>query len=105
MIIKTEISQIQTYTEDESGLGGGFAHKVYVPENENEVAEVLKECTASKTPVTVSGGGTGVTASGSAGRRSAPQVRRGVRYAEGGEVNGGQAQGLRYRDAAKDQRR
>ena len=32
-----------------------------MPENEEELAGILRECSASKTPLTVSGGGTGVT--------------------------------------------
>jgi D-lactate dehydrogenase (cytochrome) len=61
MIIKTELSQIQSYLSDESGLSGGYAQKVYVPENEKELSCLLKECSENRTPVTISGGATGVT--------------------------------------------
>ena len=61
MIIKSDPELIISYTGDESGLRGGFADKVFVPENEKEIREILKSCSADKVPVTVSGGGTGVT--------------------------------------------
>lgn len=52
---------MQSYLEDQSGLLGGHAHKVYLAENECEVAEFLMEMSKTKTPVTIAGSGTGVT--------------------------------------------
>ena len=61
MIIKTEKDTVQSYFEDQSGLLGGHAHKVYIAENEHEIALFLEEMSKTGTPVTISGSGTGVT--------------------------------------------
>lgn len=60
MLIKTDPQTIQSYFEDSSGLLGGHADSVIIPENENEISEFLKEASSKKIPVTISGGGTGV---------------------------------------------
>ncbi len=60
MLIKKEQSTIRGYFEDASNLTGGNAECVYIPESEGEVAEIVRECSASKKPLTVSAGGTGV---------------------------------------------
>lgn len=60
MIIKTDQSAIKSYLEDASGLTGAHAEKVYLPENYNEVQEILREANSKKTPITISGGRTGV---------------------------------------------
>ena len=49
------------YLEDASGLKGGFAERVIVPADEAGVIAALREASASGTPVTVAGAGTGVT--------------------------------------------
>lgn len=59
MIIKKLREEIIGYLEDPSNLQGGSAEILYIPETEDEVTRVLEECAASKTPLTVSGGGTG----------------------------------------------
>jgi D-lactate dehydrogenase (cytochrome) len=61
MLIKKDKSIIQSYFEDQSGLTGGSAESVYIPENEKEISDLLKEASSKKTPITVSGAGTGVT--------------------------------------------
>lgn len=61
MIIKTDSDIIKGYFEDYSGLLGGYADKVILPENEKEAMDILIEANAKKIPVTISGGGTGVT--------------------------------------------
>jgi D-lactate dehydrogenase (cytochrome) len=61
MIIKKEQDQIRPYLEDASGLNGAHTDKVYLPENYQEVSQILKEASTKKTPITISGGGTGVT--------------------------------------------
>ena len=48
------------YLADSSGFRGS-AERICVPESEAELAEVLREATASRTPVTISGAGTGLT--------------------------------------------
>ena len=61
MIIKADKEIIKSYFEDESGLRGGYADKVMFPENEKDALNILKEASHKKTPLTISGGGTGVT--------------------------------------------
>jgi FAD/FMN-containing dehydrogenase len=48
------------YLEDASGYRG-TAERLFLPESDEEVSRILEEASASKTPVTVSGAGTGVT--------------------------------------------
>lgn len=60
MIIKTDQASIQSFLEDASGLTGAHTEKVYLPENYNEVQEILQEANSKKTSVTISGGRTGV---------------------------------------------
>ncbi|MBN1621865.1 MAG: FAD-binding oxidoreductase [Endomicrobiales bacterium] len=61
MLIKKDKDIIQSYFEDHSGLLGGFADKVYIPDNEKEIIEYIKTASSQKKPVTISGAGTGVT--------------------------------------------
>jgi FAD/FMN-containing dehydrogenase len=48
------------YLSDASGLRGTAA-EILIPENEASLAQILRDATASNTPVTISGSGTGVT--------------------------------------------
>ena len=48
------------YLSDASGMRGS-ASDVLTPENEAALSEILRNATASLTPVTISGSGTGVT--------------------------------------------
>ncbi|MFH1644861.1 MAG: FAD-binding oxidoreductase [Candidatus Omnitrophota bacterium] len=61
MIIKKESDIIASYLEDYSNLSGGFCDSVAIPENENDVIELLKSASKSSSPVTITGAGTGVT--------------------------------------------
>lgn len=61
MLKKTDPDIIKGYLEDSSNLSGGFAEGVYVPENESEISEAIRECNAKVTPLTVSAGQTGTT--------------------------------------------
>lgn len=61
MIIKRDPDIIKAYFEDYSGLLGGHADKVILPENEKEARDMLLEAAYKNIPVTISGGGTGVT--------------------------------------------
>jgi D-lactate dehydrogenase (cytochrome) len=63
MLIKTDIDTTRSYFEDSSNIKGGHADKVLIPENEREISEILKKANRDSTPVTISGGGTGTTAS------------------------------------------
>src|SRR5919202_3044925 len=60
MLIKSQPGELRSYTTDASNLAGGHAARVVFPETTEEVAEVLREATATRTPVTVAGAGTGV---------------------------------------------
>ncbi len=48
------------YLTDASGYRGA-ADRLFLPESEAEVAQILREASISKTPVTIAGAGTGVT--------------------------------------------
>jgi len=63
LITKSDPATIKSYLEDSSNLCGGHADKVIIPENAAELSSILAECTAKKTPVTISGGGTTTTGS------------------------------------------
>ncbi len=60
MIRKTDPQAIAPYLKDASNFTGGHADEVLIPETSGELAEFLK---SNDRPVTVSGAGTGVTAS------------------------------------------
>ena len=62
MLTKDQADQIQDYLSDASYLTGGHATRVVFPESAAEVAEVLRQATETRTPVTVSGAGTGTVA-------------------------------------------
>ena len=59
MLTKTDPDDIQPFLSDASYLSAGAADKIIFPESSEEVAEILKDATSSRTPVTVSGAGTG----------------------------------------------
>lgn len=61
MIIKRDLDIIKSYFEDESGLLGGAADEVIYPENEKDAVSIMQDASSKKTPLTISGGGTGVT--------------------------------------------
>ena len=63
MLIKRDIDTIRAYFEDSSNLKGGNADAVYMPESLQELSGILKEACGSKSPVTISGGGTATTGS------------------------------------------
>ena len=59
VLIKTDQEQIENYLHDTSRMRGGNASSVIFPENPEEISEILKQATKEKTPVTISGAGTG----------------------------------------------
>ncbi len=59
MQVKTQLDDLQNYLTDASNMQGGHAAKLFIPESEDEIAEILKEADKSKTPVTISGARTG----------------------------------------------
>jgi D-lactate dehydrogenase (cytochrome) len=60
MIVKNDPEQFQDYLSDASNFKG-YAESLYIPENEHEVAELLKYFNDQKIRVTVTGNGTGLT--------------------------------------------
>ena len=60
MILKTSPDEIQNYLTDASNFKGS-CEAVYIPESIEEIAQLLKEADENKTPVTISGNGTGLT--------------------------------------------
>lgn len=62
MLTKSQPDEIQDYLSDASYVQGGNAERVLFPETAAEVAEILAEATRTKTPITVSGAGTGTVA-------------------------------------------
>lgn len=59
MLTKTNPDEIQSFLSDASHMLEGRAEQVVFPESAEEVAEILSVATRDKTPVTVSGAGTG----------------------------------------------
>src|SRR5712691_10262435 len=59
MLVKTDPDEIQSYLSDSSYMQSGHAERVVFPETVDEVAEILRTATQDKTPVTISGAGTG----------------------------------------------
>lgn len=60
MIVKTDISEIESYLVDASNYKGD-CEKVYFPETIDEVKEIIVEANENKVKVTVAGNGTGLT--------------------------------------------
>lgn len=58
--MKTISDEIQAFLSDSSNLEGGYAARVALPESADEVAEILRAASAERTPVTISGAGTGI---------------------------------------------
>lgn len=59
MIIKTSPDEIQSFLVDASNVKG-FCEAVYFPETTDDVQNILQQANKSKTPVTISGNGTGL---------------------------------------------
>ena len=59
MLTKTALDEIQNFFVDASNLPGGAANNVFFPENARQISEILRDATAMKTPITISGAGTG----------------------------------------------
>ena len=62
MFSKSDPDQIQSFLTDASYLQGGSASSIHFPETPEEVAEILAKASRERTPVTVSGAGTGTVA-------------------------------------------
>jgi D-lactate dehydrogenase (cytochrome) len=62
MLTKSQPDEIQSFLADSSHVGGGFAERVVFPETVADIAGVLDAASRARTPVTVSGAGTGTVA-------------------------------------------
>lgn len=62
MIVKSNPEEFESYLSDASNYKG-IAEKVFIPETETEIIELLKQFNQDKIRVTVSGNGTGLTGS------------------------------------------
>jgi D-lactate dehydrogenase (cytochrome) len=60
MIIKENADEIENYLSDASNYKG-YCDKVFIPENDEEIASIIKECNKNHTRVTITGNGTGLT--------------------------------------------
>jgi D-lactate dehydrogenase (cytochrome) len=60
VLTKTIYDEIQSFLTDSSNLEGGHAARVMFPESAEEAAEILRAASQERTPVTVSGAGTGI---------------------------------------------
>lgn len=59
MLTKSNPDEIQSFLSDASHMRDGSAERVVFPESADEAADILRSATHDKTPVTVSGAGTG----------------------------------------------
>src|SRR5258705_3790492 len=59
MLTKTQPDEIQSFLSDASYMQDGRADRVVFPESDEEVVEILCAATRDRTPLTVSGAGTG----------------------------------------------
>jgi D-lactate dehydrogenase (cytochrome) len=60
MVIKEDQETIKQYTFDASNHHGD-TDKVYIPDNINDLSDLLKKLNKSKKPITIAGSGTGLT--------------------------------------------
>src|SRR5436190_19044329 len=59
MQVKTQPEDLQSYLTDASNILGGTADKLFIPETEEAVAQILCDANENKIPVTISGARTG----------------------------------------------
>jgi D-lactate dehydrogenase (cytochrome) len=59
MQVKTQQDEFQSYLKDASNIAGGYAEKIFIPEDEKEISEILAEANARRISVTISGARTG----------------------------------------------
>jgi len=56
----TDPDVLHGYLSDASNIPGGFAERLVAPSSHEEVVEIVRECAATGTPLTISGAGTGL---------------------------------------------
>ena len=59
VLVKTETDELVPYLTDASNMPGGHAEKLFLPETEAEIAEIMREANEKRIRVTVSGARTG----------------------------------------------
>jgi len=59
MQVKTAPDDLQNYLTDASNMQGGHASKLFIPESEEEIRQIVREANDARIPVTVSGARTG----------------------------------------------
>lgn len=59
MQVRTQINDLQNYLTDASNIQGGYADKLFIPESDDEIAQIVRDANACKTPVAISGARTG----------------------------------------------
>jgi D-lactate dehydrogenase (cytochrome) len=59
MQVRTHLEDLLNYLSDASNMQGGHAEKLVIPENTNDLAEVLREANDKQISVTISGARTG----------------------------------------------
>src|SRR5712691_6076933 len=62
MLTKSQPDEIQDFLSDASYVRGGNADRVLFPETAEDAGEILATATRDRTPVTISGAGTGTVA-------------------------------------------
>jgi len=60
MQVKIQTEDLQNYLTDAGNLAGGYAEKLFIPDNADEIASILKEANEKNISVTISGGRTGL---------------------------------------------
>src|SRR4051812_8104098 len=61
MLKETDSQRFARFCEDSSGMPGGHAEAVVFPQSTADVVEVVQDASARRTPLTISGNGTGIT--------------------------------------------
>lgn len=59
MIVKEGKEYLLSYLEDSSNFREGNADRLYIPESEEDIVDILTNCAKNGIPVTISSGGTG----------------------------------------------
>ncbi len=59
MLIKSNADEIQSFLSDASYMRDGHAERVVLPDNVEEISEILSSANRDRSPVTISGAGTG----------------------------------------------
>jgi len=61
MLIKKDPDLIKSYLEDYSNISGANCESVYLPQSDEEVAQIMRSADKESVPITISGAGTSVT--------------------------------------------